>query len=355
MRKFKIGDKVRCVENGTASKPRALGYKPGKEFVVDSGSKSSGGEYIYFPKDGLGVYECDLILVKELPKSFACRNTNQKIWDKYIKWLNKEYNCDFFGKSSYCPYYGISINGEVDNYSSKHDFDIILSLEEWDEIVNPKSKQLPKSFACRNTNQKLWDKYISWLNTTCSKDIYGDSDVYPYYGITTNGVYSYHTSIDFFDTILSLEEWDEIVNGTETKKEETMKNYTITREQLQKIYDVACSDWKETILKYSRRNPFGTTIEFTQEEVVAMFVASSLSQRTVLEGIFGKQTNEIDLSTGKVDGKVLFDVNRDLNHALMCVRTYGDYENRAFVLNHDFNWEILKDVYGQLCLVPTRK
>ena len=98
-----------------------------------------------------------------------------------------------------------------------------------------------------------------------------------------------------------------------------MKNYTITREQLQKIHDVACPSWKELILGYSRRNPFGSAIEFLQEEVVAMFVASNLGQRAVLEGIFGKQTAEIDLSTGKVDGKVLFDVNRDLNHALMCV------------------------------------
>ena len=278
MEKFKIGDRIRCVENRTASKPHSLGYKPGKEFVVDFIRKGTSG-YIYFPKDDRGIYECDLVLVKELPKSFACTNTNQKLWDKFIMWLKKEHNGDFAGHSSYCPYYGIDKDGLVDNHSSKHDY----------------------------------------------------------------------------DTILSLEEWDEIVNGTETKKEETMKNYTITREQLEKIYDVACSDWKETILKYSRRNPFGSAIEFTQEEVVAMFVASNLGQRVVLEGIFGKQTAEIDLSTGKVDGKVLFDVNRDLNHALMCVRTYGDYENKAFVLNDDFNWEILKDVYGQLCLVPTRK
>ena len=277
MEKFKIGDKVRCVEKGSASKSHALGYKPGKEFVVDFINETIDGD-VYFAKHDNGVFECDLVLAKQLPKSFACKNTNQELWDKYIMWLNKEHNGGFTGWSKACPYYGID-KDEVVNHTSKHDF----------------------------------------------------------------------------DTILSLEEWDEIVNGTETKKEETMKNYTITREQLEKIYDVACSDWKETILKYSRRNPFGSAIEFLQEEVVAMFVASNLGQRAVLEGIFGKQTAEIDLSTGKVDGKTLFDNNGNPYAALMCVRMSGKYENIAFVLNGDYNWDLVKDDNGQLCLVPTRK
>ena len=277
MEKFKIGDKVRCVEKGSASKSHALGYKPGKEFVVDFINETIDGD-VYFAKHDNGVFECDLVLAKQLPKSFACKNTNQELWDKYIMWLNKEHNGGFTGWSKACPYYGID-KDEVVNHTSKHDF----------------------------------------------------------------------------DTILSLEEWDEIVNGTETKKEETMKNYTITREQLEKIYDVACSDWKETILKYSRRNPFGSAIEFLQEEVVAMFVASNLGQRAVLEGIFGKQTAEIDLSTGKVDGKILFDINRKLTNALMCVRASGKYENIAFILNDEYNWDLVKDTNHQLCLVPTRK
>jgi hypothetical protein len=278
MEKFKIGDRVRCVENKAALKPHALGYKSCREFVVEFINKTIDGD-IYFAKNDSGVFECDLILVKTLPKSFACKNTNPELWDKYIKWLKKEHNGDFAGYSSYCPYYGIDKDGVVDNHSSKHDF----------------------------------------------------------------------------DTILSLEEWDEIVNGTETKKEETMKNYTITREQLQKIHDVACSEWKGTILGYSRRNPFGNTIEFIQEEVDGMFKAATLDQTPVLENIFGKQTAEIDLSTGFVDGKTLFDNNGNIENTLMCVRVGGTYKNKAFILDNGFNWNIWGDDNGQLCLVPTRK
>jgi len=216
-------------------------------------------------------------------------------------------------------------------------------------------KELPKSFACKNTNQVLWDKYISWLNTTYSEKFDGDSDMYQYYGITTNGFCDYHSSIIFFDTSISLEEWDEIVNGTQIKTEEVMKKYEIRRQELKKIHDVACNDWKEKITEYALRNPFGNTIEFTQIEVDEMFKAATLEQLPILEGIFGKQTAEIDLSGGLVDGKVLFDTNRNLTNALMCVRASGKYENKAFILNDRYNWELVKDANYQLCLVPTRR
>ena len=157
-----------------------------------------------------------------------------------------------------------------------------------------------------------------------------------------------------FDTILSLEEWDEMVNGTKTK-EINMKKYTITRDQLKSIHDVACDAWKSKIQTYTLRNPFGNTFEFTQEEVGTMFKAATLDQTPVLEGIFGKQTREIDLSGGLVDGNVLFDNNRSLDNALMCVRLSGEYENKAFVLNNEYNWEIVDDGGDNPCLVPTRK
>lgn len=218
-----------------------------------------------------------------------------------------------------------------------------------DQIEKHLVKELPKAFGCTNTNQKLWNKYIKWLNGGFA------GDVNTYYGFDADGFkYSGNTK-ESFDTILSLEEWDEIVNETQTKTEETMKNYTITREQLKKIYDVACGGWKEKITEYAGRNPFGDTIEFTQTEVGEMFKAASLSQTAVLANIFGKQIHEIDLSTGGVDGKDLFNNNGELDHALICVRTYGNYKNKAFILNNDYDWELVKDNSNHLCLVPTRK
>ena len=222
-----------------------------------------------------------------------------------------------------------------------------------DQIEKHLVKELPKSFACTNTNQELWDKYISWLNKEHNGGFNGSQ--FKYYGIERNGCKYCCNSKDLYDTILSLEEWDEIVNGKETKTEETMKNYTITREQLKEIYDVACGGWKEKITEYAGRNPFGDTIAFTQTEVDEMFKAATTSQTPVLENIFGKQTAEIDLSTGFVNGKTLFNNNMELTNALMCVRANGKYENIAFILNDEYNWDLVKDASSQLCLVPTRK
>jgi len=282
MSKFKIGDTVRCVVNGTAFKPKANGYKPDKEFVVDFIRRHIDGD-IYFPKDEHGVFERDLILVKSLHKT------------------------------------------------------------------------LPKSFACKNTNQELWDKYIGWLNENFHAKYDGKSKTFTYYGIDKYGVCDYDANGNYFDKIISLEEWDEIVNGTQIKTEEVMKKYTITRIQLKEIHDISCVSWKSKIQTYTLRNPFGNTFEFTQEEVDTMFKAATLDQTPVLEGIFGKQTREIDLSKGTVDGNVLFDTTRNLTNALMCVRAGGKYENKAFILSDVYNWELVKDVNNNLCLVPTRK
>ena len=136
----------------------------------------------------------------------------------------------------------------------------------------------------------------------------------------------------------------------------TNKNYySITREQLKSIHDVACGGWKEKITEYAGRNPFGDTIAFTQAEVDTMVKAATANQLPVLERVFGKQTREIDFSTGYVDGKVLFDTNGDLTNALMCVRSSGTYGNKAFILDETYNWQLEHDTNGHICLVSTRK
>jgi hypothetical protein len=278
MGKFKVGDTVRCVSIETVSKNISHGYVAGKEFIVDLIREIPGWGNIYFPKNYHGVYECDLELVKTLPKSFACQNTNQKLWDKYINWLNNLYGDTLNGKAPY-NYYGITPSGKVDSSS--------------------------------------------------------------FGGI--------------FDTIISLKEWDEIVNDKQIKEEVMEKTHTVTRAQLKEIWDVACTAWKDTIVKFANKSAFNDTIELTDNEVYTMFKAATLDQTPVLEGIFGKQTAEIDLSTGEVDGKTLFDNNGRLNKALICVRAGGNYQNIAFILNTDYNWDLVKDNDGYLCLVPTRK
>ena len=50
---------------------------------------------------------------------------------------------------------------------------------------------------------------------------------------------------------------------------------TITKTELKRIHDIACDAWKSKIIEYTKRNPFGDTIEFTEKEVKEMISAST--------------------------------------------------------------------------------
>lgn len=56
----------------------------------------------------------------------------------------------------------------------------------------------------------------------------------------------------------------------------------ITREQLGMIKDVACFVWRAKLTEYANKDPFSSTVTFTDEQVAAMFTASSLTQKEVL-------------------------------------------------------------------------
>lgn len=223
------------------------------------------------------------------------------------------------------------------------------------ESKDSKAKELPKSFCIkRDVNNPLWKKYIAWLNEKREyehkSNLTGDS--WNYYGITKSGMVEFDELRTFFgNKVLTLEEWNEIVNSNQNKTE-------ITRKQLKEIYDIACTTWQKKIEKeYASRNPWGDTIEFTQDEIDEMFKAARNNQVTVLENIFGKQTKEIDLSKGKVGGLELFDPNphSTIDTSLIIVRKKLEYGHKAFLLNDNYNWEIVTDSVGCKCLVPTRK
>jgi hypothetical protein len=128
----------------------------------------------------------------------------------------------------------------------------------------------------------------------------------------------------------------------ELYKEENMR--TIKKSELEKIHNVACSTWQVKIKEMANRNPFGDSVELTQEEIDIMFRASSVSQTEVLEEVFGKQNKEINL------------FSRDVNHIVDGLPVFGgsllsstdalislplmDSDGNRFYLNPNYKWEL---------------
>ncbi len=85
---------------------------------------------------------------------------------------------------------------------------------------------------------------------------------------------------------------------------------------------------------------------------------ASQSQKKVIDRIFGKEEEEINLyhETG-LKGLRIFDKYGTTGSSLLSIRVNAGDElhNKSFFLNPLFNWEIGKDSVGALCLVPTHK
>ena len=71
-----------------------------------------------------------------------------------------------------------------------------------------------------------------------------------------------------------------------------METQIITRDNLKRIYDVACSSWKTKIEGYAKRTPFNCEIEISQSEIDEMLKASDSKQKDLLQQFF-KQPSEI--------------------------------------------------------------
>ena len=138
------------------------------------------------------------------------------------------------------------------------------------------------------------------------------------------------TSGDYF-TLEDVELYNE--NKMEIKKSE-----------LEKIYNVACSTWRGKIKEMANRNPFGDSVDLTQEEIDIMFRASTIPQREVLEQVFGKRNKEIDLFSGNinhiVDGLPVFGCSLLASTDSLIGLPLTDSDGNIFYLNPNYNWEL---------------
>jgi len=151
----------------------------------------------------------------------------------------------------------------------------------------------------------------------------------------------------------------EISNEEEYNKQNKIEKMNseiqiISKAGLEEIHQVACSTWKNKIEKLTLRNPFGNSIELTGKEVEEMFNASNPDQKEVLSKFLKENTKEIDLTSGKVDGKQLFEQYGNQDNTLIAVKGAGSLLGKSFYLNNKYNWELRQEGDVKI-LIPTRK
>jgi hypothetical protein len=214
-----------------------------------------------------------------------------------------------------------------------------ITLSQLEGILKGDTFTLPEKWCIKLTNENI-DVLGEWRSDGPLQQIY-TGDWYLHTPMNDRNGYNLQRKDDNY-TEITFEQFK-----TYVLKQKNMN--TISRTDLGKIHNIACSTWKKKIENLGSRNPFSLTVELTQSEVDEMFKAATPDQRPTLVNIFGEQSNQIDLTE-------LSTIEYKINgRCILAVRSMGDYKDKGFYLDDTFKWEIVKDNYGQTVLIPTRR
>lgn len=114
------------------------------------------------------------------------------------------------------------------------------------------------------------------------------------------------------------------------------KKYTITREQLKSIHDIACLEWKNKLKVMVQNDPFSIKLKLTEKQVEEMFKAATKEQLPLLKMIF------VDYQPG-------------IKLALHTQYISVSHDSTEFLLTSEYEWETRLTESGHLALKPKKK
>ena len=161
-------------------------------------------------------------------------------------------------------------------------------------------------------------------------------------------------------TPITLEQFIEITKQENMKTLDPNTEITIGRDLLYQYYDAATKEQRGYI-----NNNFKVDGTTTVQGIIGLHDIACISWKPKIKQnhpeCFVVESKEFDFS--KMGHNKLF--SNDVIEALgikcggyaqfMEVRLGGDYENKAFYLTEELNWELKKDSAGDWVLIPTRK
>jgi len=143
--------------------------------------------------------------------------------------------------------------------------------------------------------------------------------------------------------------WAIITKEDPKQEEKVMETQKLSRQGLKEIHSVACSEWREKLEGYGKRNILEDYIELTQEEVDEMFKACTKEQLPIVSKYLKQDDGSVDVMQFRCD---IYDKE---GRSVIQKRFNGEYARKSLLLDHYYNWEIKKDDEGYLCLIPTKK
>lgn len=149
---------------------------------------------------------------------------------------------------------------------------------------------------------------------------------------TSREIHNGYTEIthdEFFKFILNIKE---------------MKTYTFTREMAKRIYNVACSPWKQTILEKVKESisPLSDSGEISETFVKEMFDAASKEQKETLRELFPDYKSDKNAFVSNFEENEIYDMSNKLFGSRTVLQILGpccpsdreDLRGRAFYVDN---------------------
>ena len=298
---------------------------------------------------------------KKLPKYFVIKkDETNPLWKKYITWLNKTYNTYWGSLFEYYGFDGSKCCGgtnAVDNIKYFENNPTLLTLEQWDEIVNPKTLKAGDVINLHGINHKVTEHHYYFLSLMRKEIGVSFDNSYIFRSLNLNraefskNILGYDKGGDF-PYCKSLEDLTKLVNALknykpEEKQNNDMEKITIPEDLFiegQKAMSKDQLAWfKQNVDPWTRQTTKWFITEYYNREA-----CSGWKERIEKAFPFVKEDNKA-VYFGNVK------VFTEDSSLIVADRLSGEFKSKALALSDNYNWEIKRDSQGILCLIPTKK
>lgn len=171
-----------------------------------------------------------------------------------------------------------------------------------------------------------------------------------YYTINPLGILEYDVPEEHFTIVCATDFINWYSDMLAPIKEEKEDIISISRSEFKKIYDIACTGWKDQLSTWANDHTFKDKLEFTNGQIKLMLEASTERQLPIVKEVFHEyKSKDINLSNMSFNGEVFA---KNGNKALIAISIY---DHKSFYLNTEYNWEMKTNTSGETFLIPTKK